>query len=73
VARNEQELFLLRIWAEPRELPGQPAVYRGFVEHVRSSRSTYLRELGQVVPFVRSCLDHDGVLPPGGFAEELDG
>lgn len=73
LARTETELFLLRIWAEPREIEGQPSVYRGWIGHVRSSRSTYVRELAQVLPFVRDCIEQHGELPPGGFADELGG
>lgn len=72
MAGRDHELFLLRIWAEPREIEGQPSIYRGWIEHVRSARSTYLRELDLVPPFVRSCITEDSELPPGGFATELD-
>ncbi len=69
MARHDPELFLLRIWAESRELPGASSVYRGWLQHVRSSESTYLRDLEQIAPFVARCLAERGALPPGGFAD----
>jgi hypothetical protein len=72
VAESESEVFLLRIWAEPREIRGQPSVYRGRIEHVRSSRSRYIRSLSQVVEFVDECLANSD-LPFGGFQDERDG
>jgi hypothetical protein len=71
VARTDHELFLLRIWAEPREISGAPSVYRGSIEHVRNARSMYLRALEQVPPFVISCIEDEGGLPPGGFVDEF--
>jgi hypothetical protein len=72
VAESESEVFLLRIWAEPREIVGQPSVYRGRIEHVRSSRVRFIRNLSQVVEFIDECITDSG-LPPGGFQDELDG
>lgn len=69
MAQHESELFLLRIWAEPRELPGAISVYRGWLQHLRSGDSTYLRDLDQVTPFVERCLAEHSSLPPGAFAD----
>lgn len=72
MAESESEVFLLRIWAEPREIGGQPSVYRGRIEHVRSSRSRYIRSLRQIMEFVDECLAHSD-LPFGAFQDEIDG
>jgi hypothetical protein len=71
VAADDHELFLVRIWAEPRERPGEPAVYRGRIEHVRSAQAGYFAELEQLLTFIRRCLDQYGELPPGGFTDEF--
>jgi hypothetical protein len=72
VAETDSEIFMLRIWAEPREIIGQPSVYRGRIEHVRSSRSRYIRNLSQVMEFVDECLAESD-LPFGVFQDEPDG
>lgn len=65
------EVFLLRVWAEPRDLPDQLAVYRARVEHAGRRRVRYLSGLRGLVDFVRACLADSG-LPPGRFEEDLD-
>jgi hypothetical protein len=72
VAETDSEIFMLRIWAEPREIIGQTIVYRGRIEHVRSSRSRYIRNLSQVMEFVDECLARRD-LPLGGWQGEPDG
>jgi len=72
VAETDSEIFMLRIWAEPREIVGQPSVYRGRIEHVRSSRSRYIRDLSQVMEFVDECLAHSD-LPFGDWQEGPNG
>ena len=69
MAESDSEVFMLRIWAEPREIVGQPNIYRGRIEHVRTSRARYIRTLSQVIDFVDQCLE-DSDLPFGGFQEE---
>lgn len=71
MAETESEIFMLRIWAEPREIIGQHSVYRGRIEHVRSSRSRYIRNLAQVMEFVDECLAHTD-LPFGRWQDEPD-
>jgi hypothetical protein len=66
------EVFLLRVWSEPRELPGQLAVYRGRIEHAGRGRVQYLASLAAIPDFVRSCL-LDSDLPPGAFEDEPPG
>ena len=72
MAETDSEIFMLRIWAEPREIVGQPSVYRGRIEHVRSSRSRYIRDLSQVMEFVDECLAHSD-LPFGDWQERPNG
>ena len=72
MAETDSEIFMLRIWAEPREIVGQHTVYRGRIEHVRSSRSRYIRDLSQVMEFVDECIAHSD-LPVGGWQEEPNG
>jgi hypothetical protein len=69
VAESDSEVFMLKIWAEPREIVGQPSIYRGRIEHVRTSRYRYVRTLSQAIDFVDRCLVESD-LPFGGFQED---
>jgi hypothetical protein len=70
VGDQQSETFLLRVWAEPRELAGQPSVYRARIEHVRTGRAAYAASLSEFPAFIRECLADVG-FPRGGFADEL--
>lgn len=71
MVESHSEVFLVRVWAEPRELAGQPSVYRVRIEHAGSFRVLYLRGLPPIIDFIRECLA-DSDLPPGDFQDDLD-
>lgn len=49
--------FIVRVWLEPREVPGALAELRGSIEHVPSGNTGYLRNLDEIARFIRPFLD----------------
>lgn len=66
VFESDPELFLLRIWAEPRTMPGAEAVYRGRAEHASTGRRRYVKNLTEFEAFVHECLEAVD-FPTGAF------
>jgi hypothetical protein len=58
-----QVFLILRVWSEPREIPGAPRVWRLFVEHLPSGERRYLRSIPDLTEFLREYLPE---LPVGG-------
>jgi hypothetical protein len=54
--------FILRVWREPREIPGAPPLWRGSVELVGSGAQRYLNGLEDLTEFI---LAHTGPWSPG--------
>jgi len=48
--------FLIRIWAEPREIAGAPDVWRGSIEEVITGERCYFVNLNQIEAYVRGFL-----------------
>ena len=46
--------FLIRVWLEPREIPGAEPEWRVRIEHVQTGRYAFFRNLDDVVMFIRS-------------------
>lgn len=46
------DVFILRIWREPRQSPDAPPVWRGMVEHVPTGARRHFAELEQAVIFI---------------------
>ena len=46
------DVFILRIWREPRALVEQPPLYRGMVEHVPTGVRQYFTTLDQALVFI---------------------
>jgi hypothetical protein len=46
------DVFILRIWREPRQPPDAPPVWRGVVEHVPSGTRRHFAELEQAMIFI---------------------
>lgn len=55
---SERNVFIVRIWREPRESEVAPPECRGVVEHVASGQRRFFLELGELDDFIRrlSCL-----------------
>ena len=60
----QTQVFVIRIWLEPRELPHARPVWRGEIEHLPSGLRRGLNDLTGIRPFVERCLRERGV--PGG-------
>jgi hypothetical protein len=56
---SDRNVFIVRIWREPRESEIAPTECRGVVEHVASGQRRFFRELGDLDEFIRrsSCFD----------------
>ncbi len=55
---GDRNVFIVRIWREPRESEAAPTECRGVVEHVASGQRRFFRELGDLDEFIQrlSCL-----------------
>ena len=49
----ETDVFIVRVWKEPREQADVGALWRGTVEHVASKTVRHIGELGDLVEFVK--------------------
>jgi hypothetical protein len=45
-------LFIIRIWREPREIEGAPSIWRGVIEHVPSGERMYLQQWNNILNFI---------------------
>ena len=50
------QVFIVRIWREPRGSEGAPAIWRGVIEHVPTGERRYLTDLNEIPIFVVSHL-----------------
>ena len=57
--RSNSHAFILRLWAEPREIDGVPAAWRGLIQHVETGAQRYFCDLEDVPGFVRPYLSED--------------
>ena len=48
------DVFLVRVWREPREASGEPALWRGTVEHVASKAMRHVDQLSEIVDFIEA-------------------
>lgn len=53
-AEADEHAFIVRVWREPRELPGARPLWRGSVEHVTSGVQRYLNALEELSEFVQA-------------------
>ena len=49
------QVFIIRVWREPREIEGQPALWRGVIEHLVSGERCYFTRYSKLIVFM---LDH---------------
>ena len=54
------QVFIVRIWREPREIDGATPKWRGLVEHVTSGERRYVERLNEIAPFIASHLGENG-------------
>jgi hypothetical protein len=57
------QVFIVRIWREPREVPGATPVWRGVIEHVPGTKRRHLKELRDISDFIAPYLEGMGVQP----------
>jgi hypothetical protein len=48
------DVFIVRIWKEPREAPHQTALWRGTVEHVVSKAMRHIDHFTALVDFIET-------------------
>jgi len=53
------QVFVVRIWREPRDIPGSAPESRAHVGHINSGEWRYVRDLRDVMRFIRSHLGDD--------------
>jgi hypothetical protein len=68
------QVFIVRIWLEPREIVGAGVEWRGVIEHVPTQERRYLNDLAALLPFITPYLDSMGVkrTRPGRLRRWLD-
>jgi hypothetical protein len=49
---NETQVFIVRIWPEPREIPDAEGEWRGTVEHLDSKEQIAFRFLDKLMAFI---------------------
>jgi hypothetical protein len=68
---EKTQVFIMRIWIEPREVPGAQPQWRGMLEHLPSGNKHYLTNLGELPLLIAPYLRALGVEPnPGPQADE---
>lgn len=54
---EQRQVFVIRIWSEPREVDGEPPLLRGVIEHVTTGKKKYFLDLddlkGFIIPFLK--------------------
>lgn len=45
MADGKTEVFIVRVWMEPRDIEGAPVLWRAAIEHVPSGNRRYLEKL----------------------------
>ena len=48
----ETQIFIVRVWLEPREVEGVRPIWRGVIEHVPSGKRRYLQDLTHIISFI---------------------
>lgn len=62
---SNAQAFVLRIWREPREIEGAPAVYRLALSHVASGALAYFQEVDELCTFIKLYLQGRAPRPHG--------
>jgi hypothetical protein len=61
----DTDVFIVRIWKEPREAPDLPVLWRGTVEHVASRTVRHIAQLDDLVEFLAATAGLAGDGRPG--------
>lgn len=64
--------FIVRVWCESGETPGEVRAWRGSIEHVGSGERTFFTELDGVITFMKPHLVRLGIAEPTRFWERMD-
>lgn len=59
--KDNSAAFIVRVWLEHREIKDAPVAWRGSIEHVASGKTRYLKDLDEIVGFIRPFLATMGV------------
>jgi hypothetical protein len=56
---DERDIFIVRVWREPRESADAPVECRGVAEHLRSGQRRFFRHIDDLDDFIRqlSCFE----------------
>lgn len=49
---NTTHSFIVRIWAEPREVANEQPAFRGMVQHVLSGERAYFQNFEEMIAFM---------------------
>jgi hypothetical protein len=63
LSEEHEQVFIVRVWREPRDIQGVEPTWRGVVEHVGTGERRYLTDLGELALFIGPHLDKMGVRP----------
>ncbi len=67
MANKNRQVFIVRIWCEPREIEGKLPEWRGEIENVHSGERRYLKNLAEITPFIKPFLEKMGVRVETGW------
>lgn len=55
------QVFIVRVWLEPRSSPDAPPEWRGVIEHAPTRERRYIKDLNDLSAFIAVYLEHMGV------------
>jgi hypothetical protein len=61
--RSDLHVFVIRARREPREIPGAPAEWRFWIEHLPGGERHYYRNFAEVLAFIAEYLPANEVTP----------
>ena len=56
---ERSDVFIVRVWHEPREITGAAPIWRGTIEHISSRSRRALKELNEIIPFITTYAQND--------------
>ena len=59
--RNRTQVFILRIWQEPREIEGKQAEWRGVIEHIATGTRYFFNDLSELDFYILPYLEEMNV------------